>query len=94
MPTIQIPEDAAWYVKTGLDRAIREAKRAVELADKRLDHLQNLPDAEPGNKDDKFVLEFIAQTKDLRAYYSQWLREATAAYKTLPKELQPLAINE
>lgn len=91
-PTINIPKSAEWYVRSGLDRALRLTRQQIEQIDKRIQsltkkqaELKNLSQA----KDLEFVTEFLKEAEGIKAYYAQWLTEATEVYQTLPREIRP-----
>lgn len=88
-----VPPNAEWYVKTGLDRALRLTKQQIEHITKRIASLKTqhaaLSTVSPTHNDLEFLTEFIKEGEGIKSYYEQWLSEATEAYKTLPKEIQP-----
>lgn len=71
-----VPENAAWYVKHGLGRAIEYTQDAINRMRKLLAN-PNTPEI------------LYDEYQGMIAYHEQWLREAKSAYSTLPAQLQP-----
>lgn len=90
--TYQVTDAQAWYIKTGLNRAIILAREQIANSEKRIESLER--QLSPENPDNEYIRSFIADATGAKEYHEQWLREATAMYKTLPQELQPPAIHK
>lgn len=92
MANLLISDDGIWYLKTGLDRAIRNTREALDNLDKRITRLKNTEPSEA--VPNEYLDEMIRETEAIRDFHRQWLTEAVTAYLSLPTVLQPAAINE
>jgi hypothetical protein len=96
--SLNVPQSAAWYVKGGLERTMQYMRQEIDRADtwikKQEQHLTDNPDISDKDSDRTMILELIAQTRGIRNYHEQWLREAHSAFETLPNELKPYNLDK
>lgn len=86
-----VPESAAWYVRTALDRAIRKSQEDVEQSKKFLTRLDEREKSGTFDSEDKkeYLDEIRESARGMLNYQEQWLREAKQAFAQLPDALRP-----
>lgn len=83
--TYQVPDSAAFFIRGGLDRAIRQVKREISQNEK---FVLRMETDKPDVPED-VLEEMIAQANWMIEHNRQWLREATAEFAKLPRQLAP-----